>query len=104
MEERDREIDELKELVRRNIAIAENTNHLVRRMRRAQQWGRFFQIVWWILIIAVSGATYYLYFKPYVGKVEQLYGQVRSGTDQVQSWNTQMQNFFANLSTKKATQ
>ena len=99
----DDEMTELKDLVQKNIALTEDINRVVHKMWRAQKWGRFLQLLWWILIIAVSGATYYLYFQPYVGKLEQLYEQAQSGTHQVQSWNTQLTNFFKYIAPPKFT-
>jgi len=95
---------DLRDLIEKSVALSEDTNRLVHKMRRAQQWGRFFQLAWWVVIIAISGATYYLYFQPYVGKIEQLYEQAQEGTQQVQGWNTQLANFFRNLGQKPAPQ
>ena len=93
-------VEELKDLVRKSVALSEDTNRVVRKMRKAQQWGSIFQLLWWTVIITVSGATYYLYLQPYVGRIEQIYEQAQSGTHQVQSWNSQLQNFFKNIATK----
>ncbi|MEI7720279.1 MAG: hypothetical protein WCI89_03680 [bacterium] len=84
--EEDIDISNIKDLVQKNVAIAEDTNRTVHAMRRAQKWGAFFKFVWWAVIIVVSGATYYLYFQPYVGKIERLYEQAQIGTQQLQSF------------------
>ena len=99
----DEEIAELKDLVQKSVALAEDTNRVVRKMHRAQIWARFFQLLWWVVIIGVSGATYYLYFQPYVGKIEQLYEQAQVGTEQVHNWNTQIENFFKSVGGKGAS-
>ena len=98
----DPEINELKALVKQNLAMTEDMGRTLRKMRRAQKWGSFFQTIWWMLIIAVSGATYYLYFQPYVGKLEQLYEQV-GGSNQSPGWNASIQNFFKNIAPPKPT-
>jgi hypothetical protein len=86
------DIEELKELVKRNTAILEDTNRTVHKMRRSALWGRFFQLAWWFAIIAVSGATYYLYLQPYVGQIAELYGQLRESGQQAHSFSAQIQD------------
>lgn len=90
----DSEIEDLKRLVQKNIAIAEDTNRLVRKMRRGALWGRVFQIVWWLLFLAVSGAAYYYYLQPYVQKVENFYTQVQTSGKQAQGFEGQVQQFI----------
>ena len=99
----DEDIREIKALAKQALTLAEDTNHIVRGMRRAQRWGRFFQFVWWALIIVVSGATYYYYFQPYVGKLEDLYMQVQSTGQQSQNIGTQLQNLFKNYTAPTTT-
>lgn len=86
------EIDELKKLVEKNIEVTEETNRIVHKMRRSALWGRFFQLAWWFAIIAVSGATYYLYLQPYVGQLTDMYVQLREGSQQAHSFSAQIQD------------
>lgn len=83
------------------LAMTEDTNHIVRGMRRSQRWGRFLQVLWWILIIAISGAAYYYYLTPYVGKLEQIYMQVEGVNQQGQSWNNYLQQLLNRLAPPK---
>jgi hypothetical protein len=78
------------------LQITKDTNHMVHKMRRAQMWGRFYQIAWWIAILAISGYTYYVYAQPYVDRLLQLYGQVQAGTAQAQSLQSEVSSFFGN--------
>ena len=73
-----------------------DTNRMVHKMRRAQMWGRFYQVAWWIAVVAVSGAAYYYYAQPYVNKIEQLYAQVQHGGQQAQDFGSQVSSFFGN--------
>jgi len=93
----DGEIEELKRLVQKNLAMTEETNHIVRGMRRSARWGRFFSIAWWIVIIAVSGATYYIYVQPYVTDIEKAYGNT-------QNFEQQVQDFFKSFGKQIETQ
>ncbi len=76
--------------------LTKDTNHMVHKMRRAQLWGRFYQIAWWLAVLAISGYTYYHYLQPQVDRVMQLYVQVQQGTAQAQSLQSQVSGFFGN--------
>ncbi len=99
----DEDIKEIKALAKQALALAEDTNHIVRGMRSAQRWGRFFQFVWWMVIIGVSSATYYYYLQPYVGKLEDLYMQVQSTGQQSQNIGTQLQDLFKSYTTSSTS-
>lgn len=68
----DPDIEELKDLVKKSLAASEETNKIVRSMRRGQRWSHFFTILWWAIIIASSGFAY-VFLKPYVAQVVDLY-------------------------------
>lgn len=87
----DEDIEELKELVKENIEATEETNRMLRKMRRNAMWGWVFYIVWWLLVAGVAGAAYYYYLQPYVTKVEQLYGL---SEEQSKNWNEQITSFL----------
>jgi hypothetical protein len=98
----DDDIQEIKQMAKRALALAEDTNRTVHRMRRSAQWARFFQIVWWVAILAVSGAAYYYYLQPYVDRLEQLYGQVEGVNQQGQSWSAELQQFLNKITPPKS--
>jgi hypothetical protein len=89
----DPEIEELKELVKQDLAISADTNRAVHKIRRGANWGRLFQFIWWAAIIAVSGAAYYLYLQPYVAKVEALYGNMQQTSARAQTFENQVVSF-----------
>ncbi len=93
----DQDIEELKAISKQALAIAEDTNHIVRGMRRSQRMGHFFQFVWWALIVGVSIWSYYYYLQPYVGKLADLYLQVQSTSQQTQNLGTQVQSQLQDL-------
>ncbi len=86
------DIEELRALIEKNTKLAEDTNRMVHKLRRSALWGRFFQIVWWVAIIAISGAAYYIYLQPYVGQIEAMYEQFKASGQQVQDF---LQSFGA---------
>jgi len=89
------DIEEIKELTKKALALAEDTNRMVHKMRRSALWGRFLQLAWWFAIIVISGAAYYIYLQPYVARLEQLYGQVEGTNQQAQNWGAEFQQFLA---------
>jgi hypothetical protein len=74
-----------------------DTNRMVHKVRRSVLWGRFFTVVWWALIVAVSGYTYYVYAQPYVQKLEALYAQVQGTNAKAQNLSSEVSSFFGNF-------
>ena len=85
------------------LRITKDTNRIVHKMRRSILWGRFFLVSWWVIIIAVSGVTYYVYAQPYVNRLEQLYMQVEQGGQKAQTMGTEVSSFFGNWLPHAAT-
>ena len=96
-----------RELLEKNLAIAEDTNRMVHKLRRGAWWGRIFTLVFWVVLIVAPVAAYYYYFQsyiqPYAQKVEQLYTQYQQGSQQAQQYQSQLSNFFGNLMPQSAT-
>jgi predicted PurR-regulated permease PerM len=74
----DPQIEELKELVRQNIALTQDTNRMVHKIRRSEITK---SIVWFVIIlvsvVAPTIALYY-YAAPYVGQIQSMYDQIQS--------------------------
>lgn len=81
-------IEELKELVRHNIALSEETNAMVRRMRTAGRLGRFFKLIWVGVVIALLVAAYY-YIAPYIGHILGLYNSAEQALEQAKQFGSQ---------------
>lgn len=81
--ENDIDLQELKELVKRQAQLNADTNKVVHSMRRSQRMHSFFSIVWWLLILGVSVYSYYTYVQPYVDGVVQAYGSAQNLQQQV---------------------
>lgn len=53
--------DELKTLLKENLALTREMHELLRKMHSAQKWARFLRLLYWLVIIGISvGAFYYL--------------------------------------------
>ncbi|MBC7836956.1 hypothetical protein H7X87_04260 [Acetobacteraceae bacterium] len=83
----DQEIEELKELVRQNTKVVEETNKIVHGMRRSARWSATFRVVWWLAIVGVTASIYYFYLAPYFGALQQFF-------ENATGWEAQFVNFF----------
>src|SRR5579872_6355624 len=90
----DPEIEEIKEMARKTLALAEDTHRMVRAMRRSARLEMVFRLVYWLAIVAVLGASYYFYVAPYVSNLEYLYNRFEQGINQNQASNQQTQQFI----------
>jgi hypothetical protein len=66
------EINELTELVRQAVALGEENNSLLKKMRRAEKWSTFFRFIYWIIIIGLSVGAFY-FIQPYAAALESLW-------------------------------
>ncbi len=80
----DPEINELKELMRRNIHISEQTNRMVRSMHKDAMWSKFFRFLWTFIVIGLAVYGYY-YFQPYILQIERLYTQAQMQLGHIQN-------------------
>jgi len=81
--ENDLDMQELKELVKRQAQLNADTNKVVHSMRRSQRVHSFFTILWWLLVIGVSMYTYFNYVQPYVDQIVSAYGTAQNLQQQV---------------------
>ncbi len=85
----DPEIQELKELVKRQAAKIDDTNRVVHSMRRSSRMRTLLSILWWVAILGLSAASYYYYIQPYVDQFNKAYGNTKNFELQVQNWFAQ---------------
>ncbi len=69
----DQEIDELKELVRQNIKLTQDTNRVVRDMRRASRLKSLFWFLIFCLSIGSSVYTYFYFIEPRINQIKAVY-------------------------------
>lgn len=62
---------EERKMLERLLETSEQTNRVVRRMRREVLLVRFFHLFYWIIIIVVIYYAYY-YIQPYLGNIDQV--------------------------------
>ena len=88
---------ELKDLLRRNLELAQDNNRMLHAMRRNARLAAVGHFVYWVAFIALLGASYYFYVAPYVQKFEQAYESFQSNVKKTQSQADQAQQFLGNL-------
>ncbi len=81
--ENDFDVEELKELVKRQAILNADTNKVVHSMRRTQRVHSLFSILWWVLVVGVSIYSYYTYVQPYVEQIVHAYGSAQDLQHQV---------------------
>ena len=86
----DPEINELKELVRQNIALSQETNKIVHKMRNAVRWSGVFKLLWIGALVAFSFGAY-VYLAPYLGQLTAFYQSAQEAIDQAKQLGTQFQ-------------
>ena len=91
----DKQIEELKELVRRNIALSEETRSMVESMQRSARLSRLVRVLWWGLIFGASGIAYYYFVWPYVEQLQRLYESAQQGGQQAQDFGKAVVDFFS---------
>ncbi|HEV7449113.1 MAG TPA: hypothetical protein VGP13_01075, partial [Candidatus Paceibacterota bacterium] len=84
--ENDLDMEELKELVKRQAQLNADTNKVVHSMRRSQRLRSVWSVVWWLLILGVSAWSYYTYVQPYVTQIMGAYGKTQNFESQVQGF------------------
>ena len=88
------DIDGLRQEMEELKAMTADTNRVVRGMRRGQRWRTIFQIIWWLTLVGITGATYYYYVQPYVTQAMSAYGNAKD-------FQVQVQDFFAQFGHKE---
>lgn len=67
---KDKEISQL-------LKLTKEDNKILHRLDRSAKVGRFFNVLYWVVIIASISGVYY-YFQPYLDKVIEVYDKASS--------------------------
>lgn len=94
--ELDRDDEDLRELVKKTLALTQENNRMLRGMRSSVRWGRFFTLLWWGVILASTGVAYY-YLQPYIEQAQQIYMQAREANHQAENYGAQFADFLNQL-------
>ncbi len=97
----DQEIAELKELVRQNIALSQETNKMLHHMRASE---RMRSLMWWLFVLISVGLSVWSYFTFVAPRIEQIMGFYNQNAGQAQSIWENVGNFFKNMPGATTTQ
>ncbi len=77
------EIEDLKQQVGQLKEMTQETNRMMRTMRRSQRYRTIFSIVWWLVVVGGSSVAYYYYVQPYVDQIIHSYGSFQGMMDEI---------------------
>jgi len=86
----DPQIEELKQLVRENTALTQETNAMVKSLHRASVWGRAVKFIWIGLIVAISIGSF-VYLAPYLQQMQAFIESAQEAIQQAQQLGSQFQ-------------
>jgi predicted MFS family arabinose efflux permease len=81
----------LKELLKRNLEVSEESLKILRKMNRERITARVFLILKWIVIVGFSFATYY-YLEPYLKNLLGMAGNLSSGLEKIKQASETLPN------------
>jgi hypothetical protein len=73
-----------KQKLQRALELSEENNRLIKKLVRAMRWNRFIQVMYWVIIIAVSIGSLYI-IQPYMDQLRSIYGSVGDATTKINS-------------------
>ncbi len=73
---------ESKKLLEETLALAQENNKMLHKVRRVQKWAAFWSGLKVFIIIGIALGSFY-FLEPYINKVVDLYNSVSSATQKV---------------------
>ncbi len=73
-----------KELLEKNLELAEENNEILRKMERSMRWSRIMSILYWIVIIGSAVGAFYL-VQPYIQAITGAYGGAKTNFNDILS-------------------
>ena len=77
------EMEELKELVKRQAVQIMDMQKTLHGMRNAQRRHLIYKIIWWLVVTGVATFVYYTYLWPYVEGIMEFYGGIEGYQEQI---------------------
>jgi len=82
---------EEKKLLQDTYELASANNVILRKMRNAARWAGVMRVLYWIIILAISFGAY-IYAKPYVDKLRQVYAGFDFNINQINAMRDNLKN------------
>jgi hypothetical protein len=80
-----------KQLIEETAKLTKENNKILRGMARAAWWARFFSILRWFIIIALTLGAYY-YLEPYLKTLLNLYSSLGSNIPNINELQEALKN------------
>ncbi len=93
----DPDIEELKEIVKRQGEVIEETNRMVHGMRRGQRWRFVWSMLWWTAVLLISAGAYYYYVQPYVEQIQKVYAGFQQQAQKAETIQGQITDWFKQI-------
>lgn len=84
------EQDGLKNLLEKNLQVAEESLGILKKMQRARRISGFFKIIKWLAIIFISLGLYY-YIEPYLRGLIDALNSINSGLTEIKKADSLME-------------
>ena len=77
------EDNETKELLEKEIEIAQENNKILKKIQRGMRLGNFFSILYWLFILGTAVGAYY-FLQPFIESFGGILGSFSNGIDGIQ--------------------
>ncbi len=67
-------------LLEKTYKLAEETNEELHKMRRAQRFRFYANVIYWLIITGIAVGSFYA-LQPYISQLQGIYSSVRSGVE-----------------------
>jgi len=68
-------VDDERKMLKKILTTVEENNRVVRNLQRSMRWGRFFSILYWVIILGAMFGAYY-FAQPFIDQLREVYSGV----------------------------
>jgi len=73
-----------RDMLRRALELSEESNEMLKSIRRGMRIGMFFKTIYWIVVLGIAVGAFYL-IQPYVNGVTEMYQGIKENVNQADS-------------------
>ena len=95
------EHDDIKELLRETLLVAQANNKLLHGMRRSARWSAFLKGIYWLIVLGGLGISYY-YVQPYLQTILSAYDSIQSNMQEIKKTQNSLPDFRKFIENVKA--
>ena len=79
-------------LLEKTYQLAEETNEEMHKMRRAQRFRFYINVLYWLIITGVAVGSFYA-LQPYIAQLQDVYSSIKSGVQGFGEASEQLKQF-----------